>query len=209
MLIFPDSDLIVFAIPKTGSTAFEQTFGKEIANSVVVPENLKHMNVRQFETKRSDPRNSLFENRMERMAILRDPLARLDSWYRYRRRLDRANPKSTGAISFEDFIGSTMLTSPPAFAQNVGDQWHFCTRKNGTLGINHIFDIAYPGPLDDFLQARLGRRFPRGRVNVSEAKNSVLSTDVESRLRDHRRQEFAFYDSVVKNGGYLCADLQD
>lgn len=209
MMIFPDSDLIYFSIPKTGSTVFEQTFAKDIPNSVVVPENRKHMNVRQFEYDGSDPQFRQYGKRMERMAILREPIARLQSWYRFRRRLDRGNPMSTSKISFEEFISSTMLSSPPPHVKNIGDQWEFCIRKSGNLGITHIFDIANLHPLDDFLQTRLGRRFPRERINESMGDEIELSTKTEKRLRLHRQQEFSLYDSVVENGGYVFTDIHD
>ena len=208
MIIFPNSNLIYFAIPKTGSTAFEQTFARKYPNAVVVSKDRKHMNVRQFEYNNLDAQNNLFGKPMERMATLREPLARLHSWFRFRQRLEVTNPISTKEISFEDFIESTMLPQPPSYARNIGDQWMFCTRKSGELGITHIFDIANLQPLDDFLQNRLGLRFPRERINESKSQQIVVSTEVERKLRNHRIQEFALYDSVVKNGGYLSTYIQ-
>ncbi len=208
MMLFPSSNLIFFAIPKTGSTAFEQTFEREIPDTIVVPKDRKHMNVRQFEYNKFDAQISQDGEQMERMAILREPLARLHSWFRFRQRLDSTHQNSTKDLSFENFIVSTMQHSPPTYARNIGDQWKFCTRKNGELGITHLFDIANLQPLDDFLQDRLGRRFPRERINESKVRKIVISSEVESKLRDHRFREFALYASVVENGGYLATDFQ-
>ena len=207
MIFFPTANLVVFAVPKTGSTAFEQTFKRDISDALVISEDKKHSNVRQYEYREYDTQYGRSKQPVERMAILREPLERLHSWFRFRRGLDENNPNSTRNISFEKFIELTMLPEPPRCAKNVGDQWEFCIRKNSELGITHIFDVANLQPLDDFLQRRLGRGFPRQRLNTSKPGEMVLTKKVEKKLRSLRAQEFALYDTLIENGGHLETDI--
>lgn len=207
MIIFPTANLVYFAVPRVGSTTFERAFRRAIPNAVILPENAKHMNVRQFESNQRARPPEWFAKNIRRMAILRDPLERLHSWYRYRRRLDQTQPNSTRGISFDTFIEGTMQPDPPSFATNVGDQWQFCQRKDGTLGITHLFDIANPQPLNAFLQDRLGQGFPGEKSNQSDPLELTLSKTMEQKLRDHRAKEYEFYEKVRQSGGHLVSRL--
>lgn len=201
MIVFPDQGMVVYAIPKTGTTALEAEM-QSAPGAVVVSGAQKHMNVRQVERRRDRVPELERRDRWETMAVLRNPLERLASWYRYRRRLGPDNAKSTAHVSFDDFLNAMLETAPPDYAQ-IGDQWRFCTDETGALGVTHLFALEAPEPLDAFLRERTGQGWPEARRNVSPEADVSARDETVARLRRARKREFDLYDQVMAAGGHL------
>jgi hypothetical protein len=204
MIVFPNQKLIYFAVPKTGTTAVEEVLGGRVAGAVVVEPARKHMNVRQFERTGNHILTGSDIRLFQRFAVLRDPLERLRSWYRYRRRLGPDNPKSTSGISFSVFVEALLSPDPPEYAQ-VGNQWSFATRKDGSVGIDHLFATENLSPFRVFLSERSGDLPDFPRRNSSQPADVTLDPGIEAQLRIARQSEFALYDQVLRSDGHLQA----
>ena len=97
-----------------------------------IPPGQKHVSAMGYRNRLS----KFFEQRgkhpMELVAVMREPVDWLGSWYRYRSRpqLDgKAN--STRKISFDAFVDAWLSPDQPSFAQ-VGSQANFLCDEAGT-----------------------------------------------------------------------------
>ncbi len=138
----------------------------------------------------------------ETMAVLREPLSWLQSWYRYRSRdAIKGTSRSTAGISFEQFIEAVLSDTPPDFAK-VGEQDYFASLNSGEIGIDHLFcyeDFAKPVA---FLSERLGHniKLPERNVSPSASAFLTLSAELMAELRRKRAREFALYARILEVG---------
>ncbi|MEO0992152.1 MAG: sulfotransferase family 2 domain-containing protein [Pseudomonadota bacterium] len=202
MLIFPEQKLVFFAIPKTGSTAYQQLLMNNVDLAFQSTSDRKHMNVRQFERRMVPSLGRGLAGRLQRFAVMRHPLERMRSWYRYRTRLPVTAHRSTAGISFTKFIEAYLSDEPPEFAA-LGDQWLFVKTADDLVGIDHLFAIERPALLKSFLADRFGTLPDSARTNVSPEASTDLGADLTSALRAAHEREYALYDMLMEEGGYL------
>jgi hypothetical protein len=133
---------------------------------------------------------------MELMAVMRDPVSWLSSWYRYRQRpFMKDKPNNTFGISFDEFVLAYMKGKRPGFAE-VGSQLKFLERQPNGTGITHLFRYEDQPRLQKFLEDRLNVKLSLAQENVSPAMEVTLSPDTEERFRRKFAEEFALYDSI-------------
>lgn len=196
MLVFFKERLVFLSVPKTGSTAY-QTALRDRADIVVKdPPELKHAPVYRYNRFFRPMFEKVCDAQMETLAVMREPVSWLGSWYRYRRRpfmQDKAN--ATFDVSFDDFVDSYLKGDKPGFAQ-VGSQAKFLEpRPNGTA-VTHLFRYEDPDRLNRFLQERLGMPLQLARENVSPEMALELSPETERRYRRKCAEEFDLYASI-------------
>jgi hypothetical protein len=76
---------------------------------------------------------------IETLAVMREPISWLGSWYRFRRRpFMEGKPNATFDVSFDDFVSAYMQGDPPGFA-NVGSQSKFLEPRPTGTGVDHMF----------------------------------------------------------------------
>lgn len=202
MLVFSKARLVFLSVPKTGTTAWQAALEPHADMIVRAPPELKHAPVFRY--------NRFFRPALEKfigtdlavLAVMRDPVDWLGSWYRYRRRPSlEGRPAGTHGLSFDDFVQAYMKGDRPAFA-DVGSQAKFLEpQKNGTRA-THVFRYEDQAGLTAFLADRLGVSVATERHNASPAMDLALSPRVEARLRCKCAPEFALYDSIGAGGVY-------
>ncbi|MEM8537655.1 MAG: gamma-glutamyl kinase, partial [Pseudomonadota bacterium] len=134
----------------------------------------------------------------ELMAVVRNPIDWLGSWYRYRTRDDLAGqPNSTNAISFDDFVLEYCKGEPAPFA-NVGSQDRFLRINDGELAVQHLFQYEQWDQVIGYLEERLQMQITLKQKNVSPKMDLTLSAEVEAKLRDKRAAEFATWNSAFR-----------
>ncbi|MBE9638174.1 gamma-glutamyl kinase [Salipiger mangrovisoli] len=194
MLVFWKARLVLLAVPKTGTSAYEAALGPHASMSVLDPPELKHAPVYRYNRFFRPMFEKMGAEQMELMAVVREPVSWLGSWYRYRQRafLD-GKPTSTRGIDFDAFVEAYVGTERPAFA-NVGSQSKFVEpRPNGT-GVSHLFKYENQGAIIGFLEERLGLALDLPRENVSPRSELTLSPETEARLRQHCAADFALWE---------------
>ncbi len=197
MLVFWKARLVVLAVPKTGTTALEQALLPYADAAILNPPAQKHCNLRRY-------RNELqafFEQRGSRqldlMAVVREPVSWLSSWYRYRAREEiRGTPNSTADLSFDDFVEAWLRDHPPEFAR-VGRQSRFVADEHGQCGIDHLFRHDRLDQAVGFLEDRIRISLELRRSNVSPALDVGLSDPMAARLRAEAPEDFALWSDVV------------
>ena len=201
MLVFWNERLVLLSVPKTGTHAYAEALGPRASMVVSDPPELKHAPVYRYNRFFRPMFEKMGAERMELVAVIREPLSWLGSWYRYRQRpaLD-GRPASTKGQSFDSFVTACCAPNPPAFA-NVGSQAKFVeARPNGTA-VSHFFRYEDQAGLRAFLAERLGKLPEIPSANVSPSLPLDLSADVEALVRRERADEFALWSAIPERGG--------
>lgn len=203
MIVFWKHRLIYLAVPKTGTTAAEETLKPHADIHYKNPPHLKHITAGAMRSNRkllspADP------GEFEQVAVMREPLDWLGSWFRYRSRGHLiGKPNSTADLNFNEFVEAVLSPDPPPFGQ-IGSQFRFLCGNSE----RPIADRIYPWPAIDQMFAYFERRLNVS-LTVAETNRSprrVLDLDggLLKQLMEKREAEFALYDQVAS--GLLCRD---
>lgn len=193
MLVFLDARLLIYAPPKTGTTALHLALGG--AADIAFRNDTKHMNVRKAQRKLLPLLRSYNSKLPEGFAVIREPIEWLHSWYRYRSRLDRSDPKSTMDITFDAFIDGYLSDEPRPWSK-VGQQSKFL-QGDGDLAIKYLFAYDHLDRALAFLFERLNHEFALSWVNESPAVPLSLSDQNRARLETHFAPDYALYKQAV------------
>lgn len=198
MLLFNKENLVFLSTPKTGTTALEAALLPHCSAAILDPPGLKHLSLSRYR----GPWSKLFEAKsprpFETVAVMREPVDWLFSWYRYRARPQIAGkPNSTQGISFDDFVRAWLQKDQPPFAQ-VGSQARFLAGPAGGVGVDHVFRHDRFEGVVAFFEARLGVSLVVERRNVSPQATAPLHLSDETRaaLHDQAGEEFAAWEAV-------------
>jgi hypothetical protein len=204
MLVFARQKLVFLSVPKTGSTAYQAALAPLASMVVSDPPELKHAPVFRY--------NRFFRPALEKfvgpdltvLAVMREPVSWLGSWYRYRQRdfLD-GQAKSTRGIGFDDFVRAYLRPDPPAFAV-VGSQAKFLEPQRNGTAVTHLFRYEDQAGLLGFLETRLGCAITPARRNASPAEPLTLSPEVEAELRRKHALDFALHDGIGPDGSHTA-----
>ncbi len=196
MLVFFKERLAFLSVPKTGTTAYESALAPRADMVISEPPMLKHAPVYRYNRFIRPMFLKVCDTELELMAVMREPISWLGSWYRYRRRpFMQDKPNSTFDVSFDEFILAYMKGKKPGFA-DVGSQLNFMAAQPNGTGITHYFKYEDQPKLQEFLSDRLGVTLDLKRENVSPDIKLILSPDIEERFRRKFEEEFSLYDSI-------------
>lgn len=196
MIVFYKERLAFLSVPKTGTTAY-QTALRDRADIIISgPPELKHAPVYRYNRFIRPMFEKACNAELELMAVMREPLSWLGSWYRYRRRpAMEGHVNSTHNISFDDFVRAWATDDPVGYA-NVGSQAQFLqARPNGTA-ITYYFRYENQSRLQGFLENRLKIKLDVKQENVSPQMPLALSPDVAAEVRRKKAAEFELYASI-------------
>lgn len=196
MLVFWSERLVLLSVPKTGTHAYTQALGPRASMVVTDPPELKHAPVYRYNRFFRPMFEKMGAAEMELVAVIREPLSWLGSWYRYRQRpaLD-GRATSTKGHSFDAFLTACCEDNPPPFA-NVGNQAKFVeARPNGTA-VKHFFRYEDQVGFRAFLTERLGNLPEIPTINVSPDLSLGISPEVEALVRQRRASEFKLWAAI-------------
>lgn len=197
MLVFWKQRLVILATPKTGSTSIEAALESLSALSVTRPPELKHTPAYRYQRFIRPYLRASAGGEFTAVALIREPVDWLGSWYRYRRRDDVMEAqKSTRGMDFADFVRGYMSEPRPAFAE-VGAQAKFLSGMNGeALGVDRLFRYENLAAFVGFLEEQLDFAIELPHENVSPAGDLALPDDLDTRLRAHLGPEYALYEAT-------------
>lgn len=204
MLVFAKQKLVFLSVPKTGSTAYEQALAPHAALVVSDPPELKHAPVFRY--------NRFFRKMVEQfigsdvsvVAVMREPVDWLGSWYRYRaREALHGHANSTRGLSFDAFADAYCEREVPDFAR-VGSQAKFLEpQRNGTR-VTHLFRYEDQAGLRRFLEARLDVPVVTRSANRSPQMPLGLAPETLARLRRVCAADFRLYRGIGENGAHIA-----
>ncbi|MHA6261942.1 gamma-glutamyl kinase [Arenibacterium sp. CAU 1754] len=196
MLVFYKERLVFLSVPKTGTTAYQTALAPRADMVVSDPPELKHAPIYRYDRFFRPIFEKVCNVEMETLAVVREPVSWLGSWYRYRQRPFMAGkPNATHGLSFDDFVLAYVKGDRPAFA-NVGSQARFLEPRPKGAPVTHLFRYEEPDKLHAFLVERLGEMPALALENVSPEIELQLSAEVEQKLRRKCPEEFALYESI-------------
>jgi len=198
MMIFLKERLVFFATPKTASTSIEMALGGQCDIRLAKTPNAKHTPFRKYKRLLEPFVLTLLNGETDTVAMIREPVDWLGSWYRYRGRDNlKGNTNSTAEVSFDQFIEAYLSDSPPEFAR-VGSQARFLSDKDENLGVDMLFCYEDMAGMVRFLENRLGRQISLGRSNVSPTAELSLSPALQKELQTAYAQDFELYQRFRK-----------
>ncbi|MEL6884333.1 MAG: gamma-glutamyl kinase [Pseudomonadota bacterium] len=196
MLVFYKAKLAFLSVPKTGTTAYEAALRDHADLVLSEPPMLKHAPVYRYNRFIRPMFLKVCDTELDVMAVMREPISWLGSWWRYRQRpFVKGKPNATHDISFDDFVLAYMKGKKPAFA-DVGSQARFLEAQPNGCRVTHLFRYEEQGRLQAFLTERTGVTFKTARHNVSPEMDVKLSESVETRFRRKFAEEFELYHSI-------------
>ena len=196
MMVFLKEKLVFFATPKTASTSIEMALGTTCDIRISKVPNAKHTPYRKYQRLLEPFIISLTGDEPDTVAVIRDPIEWLGSWYRYRSRVElKGSKNSTADISFDQFIESYLSDDPKPFAR-IGSQAKFMSDKNGDVGMSHLFRYEDIDGLVRFLQNRIGKQFQLGRANQSPKAELDLSPELRVELKEMLAPDYEIYDRL-------------
>lgn len=194
MLVFWKENLVLLAVPKTGSTALEGALAPRASMVLRDPPHLKHAPCYRYKRFLKPFFKQAGGQDPELMAVVRNPIDWLGSWYRYRTRPDLiGHENSTAHITFDDFVLEYCKGDPAPFA-NVGSQNKFLRINDGEIGADHLFQYEQWDKVIAYLEERLAITLKLKQKNVSPVMPLSLSPDIAAKLRDKRAEEFAVWE---------------
>lgn len=201
MLVFLRHNLTYLATPKTGTTAVEVALKSQA--EIVFAKNRKHINAARYTNRIAPFLEETFGVRPPAVAVMREPVAQISSWYRYRQqeRVD-GTPVSTRDITFDRYVQEVIADDPPERAR-IGRQFSFLTNGKGAVMADHIFAYEAQEAFLSFLSERLEQPVELATRNVSPDVEAELSESTLARLKTARAEDFALYDRIMQQGGHL------
>lgn len=195
MLIFHDRRLVFLATPKAGSSAVEAALESLAAVAIQRPAALKHTTAAQFDLHVRPWLEAVSPGpRFTTVALMREPVDWLRSWYRFSMQDDRDDPDHPlAALDFAAFARAAVAPEPPAFAR-IGRQSDFLASGGGR--VDHVFRYEDMTRFTHFLEDRLDCAISLPRVNVPASIDTALSAEAEAGLRQSLADEIAFYDAL-------------
>ncbi len=197
MLIFSKARLVFLSVPKTGTTAYHTALAEHADLVISDPPALKHAPVYRYNRFIRPMYEKVCNMDLELMAVMREPVSWLSSWYRYRSRPSlEGHPNSTAGMSFDDFVLAHIQSKPPGFA-DVGRQSRFLEGRPNGVHVQHLFAYENQTAVQEFLSERLGVGFELSRENVSPKGTATLSTEVAAQAREALVEDFDLYESLL------------
>lgn len=209
MLIFANEGLIVFSVPKTGTTSIDKAIGKKATIRLSGTQNngLKHINAKKFNKWSMTLKKEFPDQKFVSCCVIREPLDWISSWFRYRSREEiKDTERYTGNLTFDEYLSklcdkSESKKSSTAFLRG---QSKFIIRKN-KVEINRIFPYEKIDNFIEFLSEKLNRKIELPMKNVSpELSKSKLeiSNETLERLKPFISLDLNIYNAILKMGSY-------
>ncbi|RLL62848.1 hypothetical protein [Paenirhodobacter hankyongi] len=196
MLIFWDQRLVFLATPKAGSTAVEAALEPLASVAMKRPDPLKHMAAQDYLANLAPYLEATSGERFTTVALMREPVGWLMSWYRFRQRdvLD-GEDAAIRRHSFETFARSYMDPADPLRSE-IGLQSDVLADAAGAPLVDRIFRYEAIDRFVHFLEDRLDCAITLPRVNVPPAADVKLTGESEAALRTTMAADVALYDSL-------------
>lgn len=202
----PGRDFVLLAMPKTASTSLERALAPYATEVVGSPPGQKHLPARGFVHTRAPrlaeqghPRESY-----ELVTMFREPIAWLESWWRYRARED--SRQSTADMTFEEFALRYLAGDGDAPVPK-GRPARFI-HAEGAIGVDRIFSVGHPEVWSAWFSERVGVPLEFERRNASEpsgAARGELAFATREALAAHFAPEYEVWRRLEATGEWAGA----
>lgn len=206
MLIFWDHRLVFLATPKAGSTAVEVALEPLASASILRPAALKHTDIATYRRHVGPWLKAQTGEDFLTVALMREPVDWLRSWYRFKLRDDHEDPlHRMEGVSFAGFARAyaapegprdLMIGSQSAFLSPVPTSGDGAQPTGGAGGVDRIFRYEDMAAFTGFLEDRLDCAIELPRINVPPAVDVRLGRADEAALRKRMAADLALYATL-------------
>lgn len=194
MLIFWDQRLVFLATPKAGSTAVEVALESLASVSLQRPAALKHTDIATYRRHIAPWLMAQTGDTFETVALMREPVDWLRSWYRFKQRDDHDDPAhQLAGVSFADFAHDYACEAGQ-MSREIGSQAGFLTSDQGA--VDRIFRYETMDDFIEHLEDRLGCAIELPRINVPPPVDVDLDPRREAALRMAMARDLDLYASL-------------
>jgi hypothetical protein len=198
MMIFLEKGLVFFATPKTGSTAFHNALGSKADILFSKSPKVKHITPQRFDKMIAPYALPLMSKPVTSIALIREPIEWLGSWYRYRQRPETANsPTTTANITFNTFVEDYLKKQDRPNYAKVGKQERFITGGGDTPLVTQLWRYDAIPDLSMFLSLHLQINFTLKTLNVSPNGDTALSSENKTALMSHFSKDYDLYENAI------------
>ncbi len=213
MLIFVEKRLILYSMPKTGTTSIQKALEKSatIRFSRTGKFGLKHIDAENFQKWGKTLKDQFPGDKFVSCCVMREPIDLLRSWYKYRSRKNiKSVERSTSNITFDKYINNLYeKKNQDKSSRSLFDgQSRFLFPKDKML-IDRIFPYGKFDSFIEFITNKIGKDFEIPRINISPKiaeKELVLKEDTLKKIEKYISFDKAIYDQILKLGSF---DLQN
>lgn len=194
MLIFWEPRLVFLATPKAGSTAIEAALEPLAAVSVQRPAALKHVDIATFGAHVRPWLEATAGGPFTTVALMREPVDWLRSWYRFKLRDDHEDPEHRmEGVSFARFARDYARADGPQ-TLNMLPQHRFLSHQGRP--VDRIFRYEDMQRFVDFLEDQLDCAISLPRINVPPTVAVDLDAADEQALRQAMAPDIALYETI-------------
>ena len=195
-MCFADRGFVFLSMPKAGSTVLQKHFARHAMILFRQPPGMKHMSASTFETvlapwleRYGHPRSSY-----ETMCLVRHPLDRAVSWWKYRARPEaQGQPNWTGDLTFAAFADRLVSGEVP-----LGTSSNFVTDAEGTIIVDRLYRYEHLDRATAWMSERLGIAPPfRDPTNVSPARDRQLAAATRARLEEFFARDLETWERAL------------
>ena len=209
MLIFANQGLIVFALPKTGTTSIDTAIGNKATIRLKGTKGmgLKHINAKRFNKWNKALKQEFPNQKFVSCCVMREPIDWISSWFRYRSRESLKNSsRYTGNLTFEEYLCNLCdrYEKKSSKSLKLMGQSKFIIRKN-TIGIDRIFPYEKIDNFTQFISKKLDIKIELPKRNISpELSKSKMEISKETleKLKPFISLDVNIYNEIVKMGSY-------
>jgi hypothetical protein len=196
MLYFKNRNLVLFATPKTASTALEIALTPHADVVLQGDPLIKHCTFHRYKWRLEKFLTIFTQSPPETVALIREPEDWLNSWFRFRYgKWLEGTSRSTKGMTFDQFVRAYMHDNPPPFA-TVGSQARFLTHPYNGSSVQTLWRYDALPAFQDWIQSELGVSVDLPKANVSPKFGTSLSDELRDRLRAHCARDYALYNSA-------------
>jgi hypothetical protein len=203
VLVLAASRLVFLANPKTATQSVRAMLrGRALGGAWQDDPGSRHGGIGPFNRKWRGLLQERLEGPVEVFAVVRDPLARLDSWFRYRKKNPQGDSRSTQGMGFDDFLHAVLMDQPPDYAR-VGAQDRFVGWDGRQAGVDVLFDYGRLDLMMEFLADRIGQRLHLPVRNISAVPSGGVPKVPDAlmeALRTKLSGDFALHAAVAETG---------
>lgn len=194
MLIFWEERMVFLATPKTGSTAIAMALESLASASIQRPDALKHTDISTFRMHVGKWLEAQAGATFTTVALMREPVDWLRSWYRFRLRDDLEDPNHRmEGVSFDQFA-NIYASDGGQQELGIGNQSGFLMQDSAK--VDRIFRYENMDGFVEFLEDRLNFAIELPRANVPPEVNVDLSDGQEARLRHAMAADLELYATL-------------
>lgn len=211
MLCLPQKGFVLLSMPKCASTSLTEALAPHASIVFQHLPDLKHIGYQGF-TRGVRPilvRSGYRRRSYEVVSLFREPVAWLDSWYRYRSRAGlrrRDDPSYSGEMSFEEYAEAYMAGERRGPMPRGRPSRFVSEGEEYVVGTDRLFALERPDVWGAWFEERMGAPLEVARRNRSNVRTEIdLPASTRRRLEEYLAPEYAVYDRLRSTGEWAGA----